>query len=64
MKFSSKKEFNFISCSVILEAIGQLFQGKLCRNMSRKTELRETFKAGMYVDDCSQRQGPLCWPVV
>lgn len=36
MKLSSRREYNFISCSITLEAIGQLVQGKLCRNMSRK----------------------------
>lgn len=50
---------NFVSYSKTLEAIGQLVQGKLCRNMPRKgkTECRGTFKAGMCVGDCSQRQG-------
>lgn len=39
MKLSSKKEFNFISCSIILEAVGQALQGKLCRNMSTKRKI-------------------------
>lgn len=39
MKLSSKKEFNFISCSITLEAIGQALQGKLCRNVSRKRKI-------------------------
>jgi len=41
--FQRRKLLFFISCSVALEAIGELVRGKLYRNMSRKGKNEEKY---------------------